>query len=280
MPTPNKPGSAKPSSAKPSSAKSGAPSSANPRAAKPAAKPSSAKPPAGGAKRPPAGPPKRKPSTSIVDRPQRPWGLIAVTAVIVVFAVAVIGYAVTRPGSDEPNLGEGRSVAPATASKDDIAKIEGITVKSFPGGNHTTGVVDYGEDSPPFGGEHNPIWAACTGTVYPDQIANENAVHMLEHGAIWITYSPELDQASKDALEQKVNGINFMAMSPYAGLRSPISLQAWGHQLFVDSVDDPRIEQFITALRLNPSTTPEYGATCSQPAFEPSESTPGSPFNG
>lgn len=273
MPTPNKPGSAKPG-AKASAATPGARSTgSSPRAGSKA-------PAAAAGRRPPTAPPKRKPSTSIVDKPQRPWGLIAIAAVIAVFAIAIVGYAITRPGSDEPNLGDGSSVAPATASPDAIAAIEGITVKSFPGGNHTTSIVDYGADSPPFGGEHSPVWAACTGTVYPNPIANENAVHMLEHGAIWITYRPDLDQASIDALAKKVNGINFMAMSPYAGLKSAVSLQAWGYQLFVDSADDPRIDQFITALRLNPKTTPEYGATCSQPSFKPDESTPGHPFNG
>ena len=270
MPTPNKPGSSKPG-AKDASAKSGAAKAAGRSAARPAS--------ASG--RPPTVPPKRRPSTSIVDRPQRPWGLIATTAIIVIFAVGIIGYAITRPGADEPNVaGAASSVAPATATKDQIAAIPGIVVKEFPGGNHSTEVIDYGADSPPFGGEHNPIWAACSGVVYPDQIANENAVHMLEHGAIWITYQPDLDQDSKDTLESKVNGINFMAMSPYAGLTSPISLQAWGYQLFVDSADDPRIDEFISLIRLNPNTTPEYGATCNQPAFKPNESTPGHPFNG
>lgn len=267
MPTPNKPGSAKPGAAKATAAK--APGK------------SGAARPATSGKRPPTVPPTRRPSTSIVDRPQRPWGLIATTAVIVIFAAAIIGYAVTRPGTDEPNVGgAASSVAPASAAADAIAAIQGVVVKSFPGGNHTSDVVDYGQDSPPFGGEHNPIWAACTGVVYPNQIANENAVHMLEHGAVWITYRPDLEQASKDTLEKKVNGINFMAMSPYAGLKTPISLQAWGYQLFVDTADDPRIDEFISMVRLNPNTTPEYGATCSQPAFEPSQSTPGHPFNG
>lgn len=268
MPTPNKPGSPKPGAVKASAAKA-------------TGKSADARPVATGGQRPPAVPPKRKASTSIVERPQRPWGLIATTVVIVIFAIAVIGYAVTRPSAKEPNVGgAASSVAPASATAAQIAAIPGVAVKSFPSGNHTAAVVDYGADSPPFGGQHNPIWAACTGVVYPNQIANENAVHMLEHGAIWITYRPDLGQASQDTLASKVNGINFMAMSPYAGLKSAISLQAWGFQLFLDSADDPRIDEFISKVRLNPNTTPEYGSTCSQPAFKASESTPGHPFNG
>jgi hypothetical protein len=47
-----------------------------------------------------------------------------------------------------------------------------------------------------------------------------------------------------------------------------VSLQSWGHQLFVDSADDPRVDQFVTDLRLNSSTTPEFGASCADPDFK------------
>ena len=48
-----------------------------------------------------------------------------------------------------------------------------------------------------------------------------------------------------------------MALSPYPNLKTNISLQAWDYQLFVDNASDPRIQQFIGALRNNPATTPE-----------------------
>ena len=42
-------------------------------------------------------------------------------------------------------------------------------------------------------------------------------------------------------------------MSPFEGLDTPISLQAWGYQLKVDNADDSRIDEFIKALRVNAS---------------------------
>lgn len=69
-------------------------------------------------------------------------------------------------------------------------------------------------------------------------------------------------------------------MSPYPDLRSAVSLQSWGYQLFVDSPTDPRIAQFIRLLKQNPRTTPEPGATCSQPSFKLSPSTFGHPKQG
>ena len=50
-----------------------------------------------------------------------------------------------------------------------------------------------------------------------------------------------------------VSGQDRMFMSPYPGLKTNISLQSWGYQLFLDSPTDPRLQQFINALRYNPN---------------------------
>jgi hypothetical protein len=126
--------------------------------------------------------------------------------------------------------------------------------------NHMSGTLTY-PMSPPVGGNHNPIWQDCMGDIYTSQIANEHAVHSLEHGAVWITYQPGLPQDQIDKLATKVRDKEFMMMSPYPGLDSKISLQAWGYQLKVDNANDPRIDQFINALRKN--ATQESQAGCS-----------------
>lgn len=215
-------------------------------------------------------PPAKKPGKSIVNQRQTPWGLIIATVLVVVFAVGIVGYAVTRKS------------ASSTAYLNELAdakSISGVTFTKEPDRGHVTGTVAY-NTTPPVGGNHNGYWADCTGTVYPNPIANENAVHMLEHGAVWITYQPGLAKTEVDALTKMVNGVDRMAMSPYPGLKSKISLQSWGYQLFVDSASDPRIQQFVDALRYNPKTTPEYGADCSQPTFKTKPSTFGNPLNG
>lgn len=214
---------------------------------------SSSRPGGGGAKR--SG---RKAPPITVAKP-KPWGLIALTLVVVVFAGAVIGYAVIKLNKSQEN---------SPQAKADAAKsIQGIVVKDFPSRNHVSTTVAY-TDSPPFGGDHDPTWADCNGTVYPAPIRNENAVHMLEHGAVWITYKPDLAADQLEALKKKVDGVGYMALSPYPGLKSPVSLQSWGHQLFVDSATDPRVDEFIDDLRLNTAVTPEPGASCTQPSFK------------
>ena len=127
---------------------------------------------------------------------------------------------------------------------------------------------------PPVGGPHDGTWANCNGIVYATAVRNENMVHTLEHGAVWITYNPDTIAAGDlDILHgagRRAAVPDALAL-PRASTR-PISLQAWGHQLKLDSASDERVEQFITALRQNRWVYPETGATCQQPTFDVDES--------
>ncbi len=186
-------------------------------------------------------------------------------------AIGVIGYATLHKGAASTN---GGYTNPEIA---DAKAIPGVVYTPEPNHNHVEGNITY-NTSPPVGGNHSQYWADCSGTVYPNAIANENAVHMLEHGAVWITYKPGLAADQVATLSKLVSGVDRMAMSPYPDLKTNISLQAWDYQLFVDSASDPRIEQFILALKFNPKTTPEASATCSQPTFIANPSTFGHPL--
>jgi len=246
-------------------------------------------PPPGSKTGPGARPPVRKPNKSIVNQKQRPWGLIASTAAIVAFAVAIVVVViVTKKDTKTTSAGGsqvkscskivGKPLKESYLSENLCAsQISGVKFYSISDRSHVTTPVTY-QQSPPVGGNHSGIWAQCDGQVYPNQLANENAVHMLEHGAIWITYNPKtISDSDLTKLQNMVQGQDREALTPYAGLTSPISLQAWGYQLFVNSASDPRISKFINVLRYNPQTTPEYGASCQDPYFDASQSTPGHP---
>jgi hypothetical protein len=196
-----------------------------------------------------------RPTTQVVTK-QRPWGLISAAVAVVVFAVAVIGYAVVQVN---------RANADKVTSAEEI---DGVEVYDYANGQgHVTTPVDYSE-SPPVGGEHDGEWADCTGTVYSVDIRNENAVHSLEHGAVWITYDPQ--RVSEDdiaTLSDMVDGTSGLMLSPRPGLGAPISLQSWNNQLTVDSATDPRLQQAADFLAFNPDSTPEPGATCENPTF-------------
>jgi hypothetical protein len=196
----------------------------------------------------------------VVTQQRKPWGLIAAAIAVVVFGAAVITYATIQVNK---------------ANQDKVTSIAQIkSVQSFQyaaGQQHVQTPVTYTE-SPPVGGPHDPYWADCTGTVYTVDIRHENAVHSLEHGAVWITYNPDkVDQAGIDKLAALVNGQAGRLLSPYAGLDSAVSVQSWNHQLKVSSASDKRIKQFADLMTFNSEVAnhyPEIGASCENPAFK------------
>ncbi|PPG27433.1 hypothetical protein C5C25_13785 [Rathayibacter sp. AY2B9] len=122
---------------------------------------------------------------------------------------------------------------------------------------HVAGAVDYPQ-TPPAGGPHNAVWMNCG--VYDEPVPNENAVHDLEHGAVWATYDPELPQSEVDALIAAMPD-TYSVVSPYEGLESPIVLSAWDAQVAIDSPEDPRIDAFVERFWQS-SSAPEPGAPC------------------
>jgi Protein of unknown function (DUF3105) len=127
-----------------------------------------------------------------------------------------------------------------------------------PGGQHTEGEVDYAQ-SPPAGGEHNPVWQNCG--FYDEPVRDEVAVHSLEHGAVWITYTPDVAQDEIERLRDLSEGNDFVLVSPYPDQGSPIVATAWGKQLSLESAEDSDLERFVNAYTQGPQT-PEPGATC------------------
>jgi hypothetical protein len=119
------------------------------------------------------------------------------------------------------------------------------------------GALDY-TMSPPAGGPHNAVWLNCG--VYSEPVPNENAVHDLEHGAVWITYAPDLSQSDIDKLKAKTPS-TYAVLSPYEGLDAPIAISAWGAQLKLTDPDDPALQAFIDRY-WRAADAPEPGAPC------------------
>jgi hypothetical protein len=196
-----------------------------------------------------------RPPIDVVS-PQRPWGLIIAAVVVVVFAVAAIGYAVLQV--NEAN--EGRITA--------ADQLEGLQTFDYAAGQeHVSTPVTY-EQTPPVGGPHDPEWADCTGTVYDVDIRHENAVHSMEHGATWITYDPaRISDDDLSTLQDMVAGTSGLLLSPYEGQSPVVSLQSWNHQLSVDSATDERVQQYADFMTFNDDFYPEVGASCENPTF-------------
>ncbi|WP_405493508.1 DUF3105 domain-containing protein [Streptomyces sp. NBC_00096] len=128
------------------------------------------------------------------------------------------------------------------------------------GRKHVETPVKY-EMNPPVGGDHNPRWMNCNGDVYKNELPEVNAVHSLEHGAVWVTYNEKADKADVDKLAGTVAKTPYTLMSPDKAQAGTIMLSAWGKQLTVDKADDPRVAQFFTKYVQGPQT-PEPGAAC------------------
>ncbi|WP_022884438.1 DUF3105 domain-containing protein [Glaciibacter superstes] len=166
----------------------------------------------------------------------------------IVAAVVVIGIVVTTvvltPQKASYDAGSGG------------ATVEGV--ETFENGaGHVETPVTYPQ-TPPAGGEHHPTWLNCG--VYTEQVPNENAVHALEHGAVWVTYDPSMSSEDLDALKTKLPS-TYSILSPFADIPSPIVLSAWNAQLQVDSADDPRIAEFFEEYWKS-EKVPEPGALC------------------
>jgi Protein of unknown function (DUF3105) len=226
-------------------------------AAKPAAKPGSRP---GGKTTPTAkgksgGP--RKPITPVKVGGGRNWGPIALFGAVILVALGIIVYAAW------PSFKPGGSAYSWEARANQIDGVQNFR-KNGPAlsANHKWGPIQYPQ-SPPVGGDHipPPVWQQCMGNVYEQQIPNEHAVHSMEHGAVWVTYRPDLPAGDVKKLTDKIKGKQYTMISPYEGLDHKVSLQAWGYQLKLDDVNDSRIDDFIGALAKNAAIEP--GATCS-----------------
>lgn len=187
--------------------------------------------------------------------------LLTIAASVVVVAGLVVGGVVlvntrsdsTSSASDD-SKGAGDSGRFVTG-EDGVRTWKGDLAR-----NHVQTSVSY-PMQPPVGGNHNPVWLNCNGDVYTSAVKNENAVHSLEHGAVWVTYTAAAKKADVDALAAKVKQTPYSLMSPYEDQAAPLMLSAWGHQVTVKSADDPAVNTFFSTY-VQGKQTPEPGASC------------------
>ncbi|MFI5755474.1 DUF3105 domain-containing protein [Streptomyces sp. NPDC051569] len=176
---------------------------------------------------------------------------ISVSAVVVVGLVG-FGAFILNKESNKKDQQQAAAKAPVKGEKSwDAKKLSR---------NHVTEAVTY-PMTPPVGGDHNQVWMNCQGDVYENPVPDVNAVHSLEHGAVWVTYNDKAADADVKTLSAKVKKTPYSLMSPVKEQSGAIMLSAWGKQLSVDSAADPRVDQFFTKY-VQGAQTPEPGAAC------------------
>ncbi|MDP2727203.1 MAG: DUF3105 domain-containing protein [Dehalococcoidia bacterium] len=155
----------------------------------------------------------------------RPW-LIAVAVLVLVVAGALILLMV------------GRKEAPTTQS----FPIQG-TQHIRAGESHPA----Y-NSNPPTSGWHYDTPASWG--ISEREITDEQVVHNLEHGGIWISYQPSLDGGTVDRLREIVRRYRSkVLLTPRAKNDSKIALAAWGRLDTFDVFDEGRIVTFIEGFK-------------------------------
>lgn len=127
---------------------------------------------------------------------------------------------------------------------------------------HVETAVDYSAHSnpPTYGDHHNQQFGAegvsitprPTG-VYTTAQADEDLIHNLEHGHVWISYNPDMiSDADKTRLEEFVTdgGMNAgVILTPRPGNDDTIAVASWAHLLTLGSFDDQMIRDFVNTNR-------------------------------
>ncbi len=180
--------------------------------------------------------------------------------IAVIVLIGVLGFAVVVRPAPAQDTG--------TPEAGTIADLELFEVAS---NDHTEGTVAY-DQNPPAGGPHNPVWQNCG--FYDEPVRNEHAVHSQEHGAVWVTYRPDLPEGELARLRRLADRSDYLQVSPYPELPAPVVVSAWGARVELDGANDPRLRQFV---RQFAEQGPEPGAPCTGGTDETAPPAAGTP---
>ena len=148
-----------------------------------------------------------------------------------------------------------KSESSEISTEEMLEEVEYLVITSR---EHTDENVDY-PTVPPAGGDHLGIWHTCG--IYKVELLDEAAVHSLEHGAVWITYKPEIEKEEIVKLTTMLSGKTKILLSPHSEQMSQIVATAWGRRLEVETASDPRLNKFIDFFT-DGESAPEAGITC------------------
>lgn len=180
-------------------------------------------------------------------RRRRAWLIYGTGAVLVGSIIAAVTFVVVGEVRQ-------REETKAAASR----PVEGEQDYPDQSRNHTREPVSYPR-TPATGGDHAPVWTNCG--IYTTPVEQTRAVHSLEHGAVWLSYRPDLGTDQIAELTGIAGTQDYLLLSPVTDQASPVTATAWGKQLSVDNAEDERLAAFITKYRQGPQT-PEPGAVC------------------
>jgi hypothetical protein len=141
---------------------------------------------------------------------------------------------------------------------------EGIEVYPATTNKTVEGSIEYAR-TPPTNGDHDPLWQNCG--AYERPIKDRHAVHSMDHGVVWITYSPDLPGGEVETL-RSYGEEDYVIVSPYPGQDAPVIATSWRVQLELDGADDPRLREFVDGFRRS-EISPLSGNRCERGVGDP-----------
>lgn len=105
--------------------------------------------------------------------------------------------------------------------------------------------------NPPTSGWHYA--QPATWGVHQDELPDEQLIHNLEHGGIWISYK-DVDPTTKSELERIARSNQKVILTPRSKNDAPIVLASWGRSQKLEKFDRDAIINFIKA---NKNKSPE-----------------------
>lgn len=169
-------------------------------------------------------------------------------AVVAVGLVASCGDGDSEPGQGGASVdaavagGDAAAAEPVCSRCDDSC----VTPVAVEGAAHVDGPIDYPE-LPPAGGSHDSCWLDY-GVYSSPPAPPERWVHNLEHGAVVYLYNcPGGCDADVTALEQLVEGLPRIILTPYADMPPGFAAVAWGQRLVSSCLDLDALMAFFLA---------------------------------
>jgi len=99
------------------------------------------------------------------------------------------------------------------------------------------------ETNPPTSGSHAE---SIPFGIYDTEVVDENAIHNMEHGGIWITYKDLSDEDLAKLEEIARKAPRSVLLSPRSANDSRISVASWQRLMHLEEVDVEAIEDYIS----------------------------------